>query len=189
MVSADVLIISGSLGSGKTTAMSEASDLLCAAGVDHAAIDLDTLTLGHLLHAASLTRRNLAALWHNYAAFGIRRVLLAGAIETVARLEEVRSSIPDAHIVICRLRASIHTMEGRVRSREPGMLQAELIERVSLLEAELDASALHDFVIENEQRRITDVAREMLAMAGWPGGAPAAAPPDVHLKNAAEASS
>ena len=40
------------------------------------------------------------------------------------------------------------------------MLQAELIERVSVLDAELDASALHDFVVENEERPITDVARE-----------------------------
>ena len=184
MVNADVLIISGSLGSGKTTVMSEASDLLCAAGVDHAAIDLDALTIGHLLHAASLTRRNLAALWHNYAAFGIRRVLLAGAIETTERLEEIRSSIPDAHIVICRLRAKIRTMEERVRWREPGLLQAELIERVSVLDAELDASALHDFVVENDERRVTDVAREVLAMAGWPGAAPS---PGVPVTRGAQA--
>lgn len=166
--------------------MSEASDLLCAAGVDHAAIDLDALTVGHLLHAASLTKRNLEAIWHNYAAFGIRRVLLAGAIETAARLDEIRSAIPDAHVVICRLRASIHTMEDRIRSREPGMLESELIERVSVLDAELDASALHDYVVENEQRQVTDVAREVLAMAGWPGGAPADAPQTVPLKNAAQ---
>ena len=164
MVNADVLIISGSMGAGKTTVMSEASDLLCAAGVDHAAIDLDGLTIGHLLHAASLTRRNLAAIWHNYAAFGIRRV----------RLDEVRDSIPGAHIVICRLRASVRTMEERVRWREPGMRQAELIERVSVLDTELDATALHDFVVENDERRVTDVAREVLSMAGWPCGAPAA---------------
>ena len=49
------------------------------------------------------------------------------------------------------------------------MLQAELIERVSVLDAELDASALHDFVVENEERPITDVAREVLTLAGWPG--------------------
>jgi len=184
LVNAEVLIISGSLGAGKTTVMSEASDLLCAAGVDHAAIDLDALTIGHLLHAASLTQRNLAAIWQNYASFGIRRLLLAGAIDTLARLEEIRSSIPDARIVICRLRASIRTMEERVRWREPGMLQAELIERVSLLDAELDASAFHDFVVENEDRRITDVAREVLTMAGWPGAAPT---PGVPVRRAAQA--
>jgi hypothetical protein len=142
------------------------------------------IDVGHLLHAASLTQRNLAAIWHNYAAFGIRRLLLAGAIESAARLEEVRSSIPDAHIVICRLRASIRAMEERVRWREPGMLQAELIERVSVLDAELDASALHDFVVENDERPITDVAREVLATAGWPGAAPT---PGVPVRRAAQA--
>lgn len=176
MVQADVLIISGSMGAGKTTVMSEASDLLCAAGIDHAAIDLDALMIGHLPpHAAALTGLNLAAIWHNYRAFGIRRLLLAGAIESRARLDEIRSSIPGARIVICRLRATVHTMEDRVRWREPGTLQSELIERVSVLDAELDASALHDFVVENDQRPVTDVAREMLTMAGWSGAATAAA--------------
>ena len=164
-----MLIISGSMGAGKTTVMSEASDLLCTAGIDHAAIDLDALTIGHLPpHAAVLSGRNLAALWNNYTAFGIRRLLLAGAIENTARLDEVRCSIPDAHIVICRLRARVHTMQDRVRWREPGMLQSELIERVSVLDAELDEAALHDFVVENEERPVTEVAREMLTMAGWP---------------------
>jgi len=157
------------MGSGKTTVMSEASDLLCAAGIDHAAIDLDALTIGHLPpQAASLTRRNLAALWSNYAALGIDRLLIAGAIETASRLDDVRYAIPGSRIVICRLRADMRTMEDRIRWREPGMLQSELIERVSLLDAELDAAALHDFVVENDKRRVTEVAREILLTAGWP---------------------
>ena len=48
-----VLVISGSMGSGKTTVLGEASDLLAAAEILHAAIDLDTLALGHLPAAAS----------------------------------------------------------------------------------------------------------------------------------------
>ena len=36
-----LLIISGSRGAGKTTVLSEASDLLSLAGIAHAAIDLD----------------------------------------------------------------------------------------------------------------------------------------------------
>ena len=43
-----VLVISGSMGSGKTTVLGEASDLLGAAEIIHAAIDLDSLALGHL---------------------------------------------------------------------------------------------------------------------------------------------
>ena len=38
-----VLVISGSMGAGKTTVMGEASDILSARGVAHAAFDLDAL--------------------------------------------------------------------------------------------------------------------------------------------------
>ena len=164
----DVLIISGSMGAGKSTVLAEASDILCAEGVTHAAIDLDALTIGHLPpNATFLLERNLAALWNNYAKFGIRRVILAGAIETPERLEEIRRSIPDARIVIARVLASLRTMQHRIRWRERGMLQSEFIERVSLLEAELDAADLHDFVVDNESRPVTAVARELLTTAGW----------------------
>jgi len=168
MTGPDVLIISGSMGAGKTTVLAEASDILCAEGVTHAAIDLDALTIGHLPpNATSLLERNLAAVWNNYASFGIRRVILAAAVETPERLAEIRAAIPGARIITARVLASLRTMEHRVRWRERGMLQPELLERVSLLEAELDAAGLHDFVVDNEARPVTAVARELLTMAGW----------------------
>ena len=168
----DVLIISGSMGAGKSTVLAEASDILCAEGVTHAAIDLDALTIGHLPpNATFLLERNLAALWNNYAKFGIRRVILAGAMETPERLAEIRAAIPGARIIVARVLASLRTMQHRVRWRERGMLQSEFIERVSLLEAELDAAGLHDFVVDNEARPVTAVADEVLTKAGWlPGG-------------------
>ena len=43
-----VIVITGSMGSGKTTVLGEASDLLTARGVVHAAIDGDALANGHL---------------------------------------------------------------------------------------------------------------------------------------------
>jgi hypothetical protein len=59
-----------------------------------------------------------------------------------------------------------------------------LIERVSALDAELDACAPHDFVVDNDERRVTDVPCEVLAMAGWPGAAPT---PGVPERRAAQA--
>lgn len=44
----NVLVISGSMGSGKTTVSAEVSDLLTLAGILHGAVDLDCLGLGHL---------------------------------------------------------------------------------------------------------------------------------------------
>jgi len=43
-----VIVITGNMGAGKTTILAEASDLLTGAGIVHAAIDLDTLGMGHV---------------------------------------------------------------------------------------------------------------------------------------------
>src|SRR5690349_23304571 len=54
ILAAAVLVISGSMGAGKTTVLGEASDLLAASGIEHAAIDLDTLSIG--LFAGDVSR-------------------------------------------------------------------------------------------------------------------------------------
>ena len=164
-----VLVISGSMGSGKTTVLGEASDLLAAAEILHAAIDLDSLALGHLPAAAShdLLIRNLAAVWNNYAAAGITRLLLSEVLDTAAKRERLRQTIPGAEIVVCRLRATFDTMQQRIRLREPGMLQEQFVARIGELEASLDAGRVEDFSVQNDGRSVTEVAREILVRAGW----------------------
>lgn len=164
----DVLVISGSMGSGKTTVMAEASDLLAAAGIVHAAIDLDALAVGHFpILPFDLPERNLASIWQNYASAGIRRLLIAEALDTTAKRDQIVRVIPEAAVVVCRLRARIETMESRVRQREPGMLQPELVARVRTLEALLDSTPVADFEVDNDGRLVTTVAREALRLAGW----------------------
>jgi hypothetical protein len=164
-----VLVVSGSMGAGNTTVLAEASDLLTTADVLHAAIDLDGLALGHLPDAASedLSIRNLTVVWNNYAAAGITKLLLGEAVDTIALRERLRHAIPAAEIIVCRLRASLETMQQRIRLREPGMLQERFVARVAELERLLDAGGVEDFSINNDGRPVTDVAREMLVRAGW----------------------
>ncbi|HUP47777.1 MAG TPA: hypothetical protein VNA04_03205, partial [Thermoanaerobaculia bacterium] len=158
-----VLVISGSMGSGKTTVMTEASDILTAAGIAHAAIDADLLGIVHLPESSSanLALQNLAAVWRNYAAAGVTRLLLASAVESAADRDALLRAIPGAHITICRLRAAVSTMQERVRRREPGMLQQKLVDRVAELEAILDSTGLAGFSVANEDRPVTAVAREI----------------------------
>lgn len=164
-----VLIITGSMGSGKTTVMAEASDILALEGIHHASIDLDALGTAHLPAPADpkVSRRNLRCVWDNYAASGASRLLLAAAIESRDDLEDCRNAVAATAIVICRLTASIKTMQERVRLREPGILQEQFVKRVVDLNAVLDLVRLEDFCIVNENRSITKVAREMLVRAGW----------------------
>ena len=164
----NVLVISGSMGSGKTTVMAEASDLLAAAGIVHAAIDLDALSLGHFSALpVDLLERNLASLWQNYDSAGITRLLIAEALDSSGKRDQIVRVIPQARVVVCRLRARIETMEARVRQREPGMLQPELVARVGALEASLDSTRIADFEVDNDGRSLTAVARELLRLAGW----------------------
>ena len=165
----DVLVISGSMGSGKTTVLGEISDLLKADQIPHAAIDLDWLAEGWTTPgtAGDLMFENLAAVWTNYAAAGVSRAVITEPIESAATLRGIERAIPGAHIVICRLRAQISTMEHRVRMREPGMLQESYAARVAELELILDRTMLEHFSVDNDHRPVTDVAHEILTRAGW----------------------
>ena len=79
-----LLIITGSMGSGKTAVLGEATDILTLRGIPHAAIDLDMLGMAHLPGPAendAVMYRNLNVVWQNYVALGVDRLLLARAIE------------------------------------------------------------------------------------------------------------
>jgi shikimate kinase len=165
-----MIIITGTMGAGKTTVMAEASDILAAAEVVHAAIDLDVLAVAHLPeeHAPDIAYRNLASVWSNYEDAGVTRLLLAAAMESNAVLTRIRDAIPDAEIVVCRLTVDIPTAEGRVRTREPGMFQNKFTARVAELERILNAAQLENFCIHNDDNgSVTNVAREMLTRDGW----------------------
>jgi hypothetical protein len=165
-----LLIITGSMGAGKTSVLAEASDILTLRRIVHAAIDLDMLGLAHLPSAAStdgVMYRNLQSVCQNYAALGVTRLILARAMEERAELDLCRTVVSAAKTTVCRLTASIATMQQRVRTRETGVLQAQFVDRVAILDAILDRSRLEDFTIVNEGRPINDVAKEMLIKAGW----------------------
>lgn len=164
-----VLVISGSMGSGKTTVMGEASDLLCAMDVPHAAIDLDAISVHRLPDSTTkdIELRNAAAFYANGVAAGVEKFLVAVAIENQQALDDLRRAFSGATVRVCRLTANDDTMAARLRTREPGMRQAEFVERARTLERTLAKAALEHFTVSNDGRGITAVAREMLERAGW----------------------
>src|SRR5580698_10154192 len=158
------------MGAGKTTVLGEASDLLALRHIAHAAIDLDALGLAHLPSTASkdsVMYRNLHSICQNYASLGVTRFLVARAIEDRAELELCRSAVSPSNTVVCRLAASIETMQQRVKMRESGVSQREYVARVAELNVILDRARLEDFAVASEDRSLTEVAHEMLLKAGW----------------------
>src|SRR5215467_7239666 len=107
-VTRSLLVMTGSMGAGKTSVLAEASDILALRQIVHAAIDLDALGLAFLPSATSdgAMFSNLRSVCENYAALGVRRFLVARAIETQAQLEICREAASAAEVVVCRLASS-----------------------------------------------------------------------------------
>jgi hypothetical protein len=165
-----LLVITGTMGAGKTSVLGEASDILANRGIVHAAIDVDALGLAHLPSATAsdaLMYNNLRSVCENYVAAGAQRFLLARALEGRAQLECCREIVPAANTMVCRLTASIAAMEQRVRIRETGAAGRKYVAHVAKLNRILDHARLEDFTVKNEDRPLTDVALEMLIKAGW----------------------
>jgi hypothetical protein len=174
-VTESLLIITGTMGAGKTTVLGEASDILALRQIAHAAIDLDALGLAYLPSTASASKAsnhsvmysNLQSICKNYASIGVKRFLLARAIENRAELELCRGTASASNTVVCRLAASMETMQQRVKMRESGVSQREYVARVAKLNLILDGARLEDFIVTSENRSVTEVAQEMLVRAKW----------------------
>ena len=166
-----LLVISGSMGTGKTTVLYEISDLLSEAGIAHAAIDLDCLAVMHPErdpHGQRLLFANLAAIWLNYLAEGAKRLVIARAVEHRAELDQYRAAVPGARTIVCRLTAPLSLMHERLRIREPGMFQDQALARAAELADILERESIEDFAVDNGPgRSVGTVAREVLSTANW----------------------
>jgi hypothetical protein len=161
------------MGSGKTAVLAEASDLLGARHVIHAAIDLDALGLALLPGSVPVDDamyENLRLVAANYSARGVERFLVARAMESREWVEHCIGAVGCGEATVCRLTARMEEMKRRVAAREPGLLREELTARVARLNDILDRARLENFAVTNENRSLTDVAMEVLIKAGWLNG-------------------
>ena len=169
-ITKSLLIITGTMGSGKTSVLGEASDILKLHNIVHAAVDVDALGLAYLPAAVAndeVMHGNLQSVCDNYASIGVTRFLFGRALESRAELDLYRRIVLPTNTLVCRLTANIETMERRVKERESGVSQGEYVGRVAKLNVVLDRVRCEDFSITNENRSISAVAQEMLAKAGW----------------------
>ncbi len=158
--------------------LSAASSLLSDVGVCHAAITLSDI--GRLYPAPAqdewnerIAHRNLRSLWSNYAAQGAERLLLERVLETRSLLRRIVAAIPGADITVVRLRAPLPLLREWIVARQAGD-PAWYLGAAEYLDSVFDTAGVEDFVIDNVDRPVRDVAANVLRIAGW-SGAPAAA--------------
>ena len=165
-----VLAISGPVGVGKTSVLIEVHDILSRAELPHGCIERDALGYSWPEKGRfneETIERNLACVVSNFIEAGAARLLIAGVIESAADLEVYRRCIPNPEIQICRLTADLNIRHDRLRSREKGAGLNWHLERTAELDQIFDAAKIEDFIVDNGNRSLREVALEVLERAGW----------------------
>jgi hypothetical protein len=122
----ELLLICGAAGVGKTATGFEVGHRLARLDVAYAMVDSDELDRVHPwppagLGAGELSRRNLAALWGNFAELGHTRLIVMGVFaELAADLEWITAAVPGADVTVVRLTAGLPALAGRIGRREAG---------------------------------------------------------------------
>jgi hypothetical protein len=167
-----VLLVTGPVGVGKTAVVHEAHRLLMAARIPHAAVVLETLDMSWPVRGEEglterIAYRNLACVWSNFAAAGAERLLLERVLEQRSQLQELEAAIPGAEVTVVRLRAPLAAVERRVLGREPHAASEWHLGAARWLTPRMDGWAVEDHLVDNSDRPLEEVAREVLAVAGW----------------------
>ncbi len=166
-----VLLLTGTVGAGKTTIAWEINDTLAERELPNAVLDLDGLTAQWPPSSkwnADLMFENLALLWPNYQAHGVTRLVLAHVLEDASELDRYRAAVPGADITVVRLISSHATRVARLIGRMPsGPSRDWHLTRTGELEEILTRAGHEQFAVENDSRPVRDVALEILDRAGW----------------------
>ncbi|MBO3663093.1 adenylyl-sulfate kinase [Microbacterium stercoris] len=166
----DVIFIGGRSGVGKSTVAFEASRILAAADIRHAVIEGDNLDQAHpqpWRSGIDLAARNLRAMWANYRALGYAKLLFTNTVSVleVPTLSEALGGEVRATPVL--LVSSDATATARLERRETGSSLEAHLDRSERAARRLDAEATGAIRIATDGRTPSDLATEMLTLAGW----------------------
>ncbi|MCX4734519.1 hypothetical protein [Streptomyces sp. NBC_01363] len=174
---AEVLLIGGRAGVGKTTVGWEVSALLRAVAVSHAVIDGDFMGQVHPApegdpHRSEITERNLTAVWENFTRLGYCRLIYTNTASVLPDATGMFERAMGAKVRITRvlLTASDVTAGERLVGRELGSeLEQELeggVRKARLLDQRACAGTVR---VVTDGRPVVDIAREVVTATGWAG--------------------
>jgi adenylylsulfate kinase len=171
VASVQAVLLTGTLGSGKTALASEVGELLGERGVPAAIVDLDwlgwiVLGPGGNLTPDDLIAKNLEAILPNFRSAGVQRLVLARTVQDRSQVDQLRRVLGDTRLTVVRLLASPSSIAERLRRRDTGMiLQGHLAEADEMTKV-LDEIKVEDARVSNEAP-IREVAEELLELLQW----------------------
>lgn len=164
-----MVIITGPVGIGKTTVAEALATQLESCNVAYWVMDIDRLTdfaprsPGDRF-GFGMSTAGIASLWPVMRSAGVRVVIFPRVVESPWEVERLRNSIPGATALVVRLRASLETLESRIRGRSLGPQQAFDLQRTRELLPLMEATHPSDVVVDTEGRRPEAVAKDIQAV-------------------------
>ena len=165
-----MIVLTGTVGVGKSTIATVIHEILYERKLAHACVDIDWLRMSWPERGSwnsDVAMANLASAWKNFRDGGADRLIIVDVVERRSHLERYRDAVPGADIKVCRLTAPASLREQRIAVREQGASRDWHLARSIELEAILDAADVADFVVDNGNRPMQDVATEVLVRARW----------------------
>ncbi|MGR6916837.1 adenylyl-sulfate kinase [[Actinomadura] parvosata] len=165
---AKALLITGTVGAGKTSVADAVGDVLAGRRVPNAVIDVDWLRRAwppppsDPFHGR-LTLRNLRPVAANHLEAGAERLVLAGVVESRAERDAYEEAL-GVPLEVCRLHVELPEVRRRLEARhavDPEGLEWHL-NRSGELASILEAARVEDFVVDGSNGLPSQVAARVL---------------------------
>jgi adenylylsulfate kinase-like enzyme len=167
------VLLTGTIGAGKTTIAEAISERLHEEGERHALLDIDWLGQVYPPQVEadpfndSLAVRNLAAIWPNFVEAGIRFAVVAATVLNEDQLEGVARAMPGCELTVVRVAARPETVAARIQVRDHGRLLEDFLRRTDSVAEEIERAALESFSVTNEDRPPPELADDILQRLKW----------------------
>src|SRR5688572_29741754 len=118
-----VIVLTGTVGVGKSTIATVMHELLIERDVAHACVDVDWLCMSWPARGpwnSDVSLANLASVWTNFRQSGAARFIIVGVVESRGYLKHYEAAVPGAQIQVCRLTAPESLRKLRIAARDEG---------------------------------------------------------------------
>lgn len=171
MQNRQAIVITGPVGSGKTTVMAAITEIMQEQNQSCAGIDMDHLRWFFPKQpgdpfGGDVGRKNLAFLAANYRSIGIPVLAIADLVEKQEDRLKLEESLPDFQVHLIRLSVPMHLIKKRLRERESMDRLPWYLHRAPELEQIMDARDVGDIVIDVGERTPREVAAEIARRFG-----------------------